>query len=82
MIPKPVLTEYAKMIAKGTIKQSNLPFEFTISFDADQKEKVDLILKGLKQYLHKYYSERNNRMISLHFWNKSDGEEALKFLEN
>ncbi len=37
MVPKPVLTEYIKLISKGTIKQSNLPFEFTISFESEQK---------------------------------------------
>jgi hypothetical protein len=26
MLPKPVLSEYVKLISKGTIKQSNLPF--------------------------------------------------------
>jgi hypothetical protein len=26
MVPRPVLTEYAKLISQGTIKQSNLPF--------------------------------------------------------
>jgi len=44
------------------------------------KEKWELILKGLKNYLHKYYSERNNRVVSLHFWNKDEGEDALKYL--
>jgi len=43
---------------------------------------MDLILKKLKHFLHKYYSERNQKVVSLHFWNKDDGEEALNFLEN
>jgi len=37
MIPKPVLTEYVKLISKGIVKQSNLPFEFTIAFDCEAK---------------------------------------------
>ena len=56
MIPKPVLSEYVKLISKGTIKQNNLPFEFTIGFEMEQKERTDMIVKALRDYLHKYYT--------------------------
>ena len=56
MIPKPVLSEYVKLISSGKVKQNNLPFEFTISFEMEQKDKGSLILKSLKNYIHKYYS--------------------------
>lgn len=61
------------MIAKGTIKQSNLPFEYTISFESEQKEKSTLIIKSMKDFIHKYYSERSGKFVSLHFWSKEDG---------
>ncbi len=77
MIPKPILSEYIKLISSGKIKQSNLPFEFTITFELEQRDKGDLILKSLSGFLHKYYSERNNKYLSLHFWSKEDGEHAL-----
>ena len=32
--------------------------------------------------MHKFYSERHNRINSLHFWSKEDGEAALNQLEN
>ena len=56
MIPKPVLSEYIKLISSGKIKQNNLPFEFTISFDMEQKDKGSLIIKSLKDFVHKFYS--------------------------
>lgn len=74
MVPKPVLTEYIKLISKGIVKQNNLPFEFTISFEMEQKDKTELIIKSLKEFLHKYYSERSGKHISLHFWSREDGE--------
>lgn len=43
---------------------------------------MDLILRNMKNYIHKYYSERNNKIVSLHFWSKADGEDALRYLEN
>jgi hypothetical protein len=55
MIPKPCLSEYIKQVAKGYIKRTNLPFEYTVKFDGEAREKVDIILKSLKDYLHKYY---------------------------
>ena len=48
MVPKPVLSEYVKLISKGIVKQSNLPFEFTISYEVEQKEKGDVINKSIK----------------------------------
>lgn len=33
IIPKPCLTEYIKLVTKGIIKRTNLPFEFTIAFE-------------------------------------------------
>ena len=55
MIPKPCLSEYIKQVTKGYIKRTNLPFEYTVKFDGEAREKVDIILKSLKDYLHKYY---------------------------
>lgn len=43
---------------------------------------MDMILKKLKDFLHKYYSERSQKVVSLHFWSKEDGEQALGMLEN
>jgi len=40
MVPRPFLTEYIKLISKGIVKQNNLPFEFTISFEMEQKDKT------------------------------------------
>ena len=56
MVPKPVLSEYIKLVSSGKIKQNNLPFEFTISFEMEQKDKGSFIIKSLKDYQHKYYS--------------------------
>lgn len=82
MVPKPVLSEYVKLISSGKIKQANLPFEFTISFELEQKEKTELVNKSLKNFVHKYYSERNSKYMSLHFWSKEEGEAALRQLED
>lgn len=82
LIPKPTLSDYAKGIAKGTIKQNNLPFEFTIGFDCDQKTKLDNLLNAIKAYKHAYYVEWGRGYVSLHFWSGQEGENALKVLEN
>lgn len=55
MIPKPCLSEYIKQVAKGTIKRTNLPFEYTVKFEGDLPHKTESIIKLLKPYLHKYY---------------------------
>jgi hypothetical protein len=39
MIPKPTLSDYISKIANGEVKRANLPFEFTISFESEQKDK-------------------------------------------
>lgn len=70
MIPKPCLSEYIKQVSKGYIKRTNLPFEYTIKFDGESKEKAETITKSLKPYLHKYYIERKDKMVLIHFWNK------------
>lgn len=80
MLPKPILSEYVKLISSGKVKQTNLPFEFTISFEVEQRDKIDLILKSLNNYLHKYYTERNHKYISLHFWSREEGEHAANQL--
>ena len=54
MVPKPCLSDYIKQIAKGYIKRT-LPFEYTIKFDAEPREKVEVILRSLKPFLHQYY---------------------------
>jgi hypothetical protein len=48
----------------------------------EQREKSEVVMKSIKEFLHKYYSERNGKYTSLHFWSREDGEEALRFLEN
>ena len=70
MIPKPILSDYVKLISSGKIKQNNLPFEFTIAFEMEQRDKGSLIIKSLKDYTHQYYSERSSKHISLHFWSR------------
>ena len=75
MIPKPCLSEYIKQIGKGYIKRTSLPFDYTIKFDGEPKERVEGILRSLKPFLHKYYIERKDKMVHVHFWEK---EEALK----
>lgn len=82
MIPKPVLSEYVKLISSGKIKQNNLPFEYTIGFELEQRDKIDYVIKSIKNFLHKYYTEKNGKFVSLHFWSKDDGEAALKQLED
>lgn len=81
MIPKPCLTEYIKQISKGIIKRTSLPFEYTIKFDGDTKERLDPILRSLKNFLHQYYVERKDRMMHAHFWNKEEGIKAKNYLE-
>ena len=46
----------------------------------EQKDKGSLIIKALRDYAHKYYSERSGKYISLHFWSKEVGEQALNQL--
>lgn len=81
MVPKPPLTDYIKQVSKGYIKRSNLPFEYTIKFEMISKDKADGVLSCLKNFKHKYYIERKDKQVIIHFWNKSDGLSALKVLE-
>lgn len=39
-----------------------------------------MILKSLKDFLHKYYVERRDKTVMIHFWNKDDGLDAQRFL--
>lgn len=82
MIPKPCLSEYIQQVSKGTIKRSNIPFEYTIRFDGETRQKSDQILKSLKLFLHKYYVERKDKQILIYFWDKEEGIKAQQYLEN
>ena len=81
MIPKPTLSEYITKITKGEIKRANLPFEFTVSFECENKDKSDLILRTLKPYIHKYYLERKEKSTLIHFWSEEDGIRVLHALQ-
>lgn len=61
----------------------NLPFEYTVRFEGESREKVESILNSLRQhYLHKYYVERKDKSIYIHFWNLDVGKDAQYFLQN
>lgn len=81
MIPKPTLSEYVAKISKGEIKRANLPFEFTISFESETKDRSDFILRTLKPYIHKYYLERKDKSVFIHFWSLYDGIKVLNALQ-
>lgn len=83
MIPKPCLSEYIKQVAKGYIKRTGLPFEYTIKFDGELRERTEVVLKTLKdEHLHQFYVERKDKMILVHFWNMQDAVEAMKLLKS
>lgn len=83
MVPNPILSEYIKKVTKGEIKRTNLPFEYTIKFDYEPKERTDSVIRSLKTtYLHKFYIERKDKIIHAHFWSKDEGKTALQVLEN
>ena len=41
---------------------------------------MDSILRTLKPFLHKYYVERKDKTIHIHFWEKEEGLKALNIL--
>jgi hypothetical protein len=40
------------------------------------------VLRTLKPYLHKYYLERKEKSVQIHFWSQEDGVRVLNALQS